>query len=178
LALPPDSLLQLLQVDHDTPRRAVVAQPAGGRQIAQAAGAAAYRCVEAALQDAERRGDAAGVVARLSVRGFLATCMGEGERGQADCARAVTLSRSLDAAPTLTRALLNLGRHHLYSGGWDEAGRPLHEALTLAERSRDVNLMRWAHSLLAEGELRAGAPAAARHASPRWWPRLIRASRT
>ena len=122
--------------------------------------AAPYR--ERALVAGERLGDPAYHAFVIGSRGQLAFYSGDWGQARDDVERAVAMGRQVEASWILMFMLLILGEIRLAEGAWDEAALHLEEGVAFAERSGDLRMRRWINGLLAERELLAERPDAAR----------------
>jgi tetratricopeptide (TPR) repeat protein len=120
------------------------------------------RYYQRAVEVAKRQSDPSSITFATAMHGWLACLLGEWDQAQVDSARAVSMSRQVSVPWATAYALLHRGQLRLVEGQWDEAAPYLEEAIILAEHSRDIQALRQASGLLAELEILAGGPAAAR----------------
>ncbi len=113
--------------------------------------------LERAVEAAERLGDPTNITGITAARGYLDFCRGEWARARADYERAASLSPAGSAVYT-TRPLLYLAELCLAQGQREAAAGHLEAVLVLDHHDADPDLLRAAHSLLAEAELLAGQP--------------------
>ncbi len=118
--------------------------------------------LERALAVAERRGDPAQIVLVTDNLGLIDFFTGEWGQARRHMERAMILSRQIGPSWTSPYPLLDLGRLCLAEGAWDEAARHLDEGIAMAGRSGDLQALRSGQSVLAERDLLAGRPEAAR----------------
>ena len=119
------------------------------------------RHIDHALDLARQIGDPASLASTLALRGWFALLRGDMQGARADLAQAVALSRQVDRSWHVTYALICRARLSLVESAEAEATALAQEALALAERSGDLQALRWASGVLAELEVRAGCPEAA-----------------
>lgn len=124
--------------------------------------AVSRRNTERALQIAERHGDQAMAALLMTGHGMSAFYMGDWPAARRDYERAVSLSRAVGISWSSAYPLLDLGRLCLAEGAWDEANRCLAECERLVASSTDRNARGEVASVLAERDLLAGEPEAAR----------------
>jgi tetratricopeptide (TPR) repeat protein len=117
---------------------------------------------ERALQAAQRLGDPTVIAFMTSNRGGPAFNLGDWQRARADFETGLALMRPLGANWASAWPPLLLGRLDLAQGHGQAAASEMAEAIMLAERSQDLQALRWAHAALAEQELLEGSPATAR----------------
>ena len=110
----------------------------------------------------ERLGDPAEMAYLLYGRGLNAFALGEWQRARSDVERAATVVGSTGQFWYATYPLHGLGLFCLAEGREEEAAHYLKEALTLAERHHDLQALCWVKAALAEWDLLAGRPEAAR----------------
>jgi tetratricopeptide (TPR) repeat protein/transcriptional regulator with XRE-family HTH domain len=125
-----------------------------------------YQQARASLEQAialdERLGDPAEMAYLLYGRGLNAFALGEWQRARPDFERAATLVGSTGQFWYATYPPHGLGLLCLAEGRQEEAAHYLKEALTLAERNHDLQALCWVQGALAERDLLAGRPEAAR----------------
>jgi len=125
-----------------------------------------YRQARASLEQAialdERLGDPAEMAYLLYGRGLNAFALGEWKRARPDFERAATLVGSTGQFWYATYPPHGLGLLCLAEGREEEAAHYLTQALTLAERNHDMQALCWVQGPLAEWDLLAGRPEAAR----------------
>jgi tetratricopeptide (TPR) repeat protein len=124
---------------------------AGSRSYSQ-------RCVELSTRVGERTWLGLNTIG-LGDAAFL---LGDWTDAHASFTQGAEIIRSVGASLLAAHAPLCLGRLHLARGNWEEAVCYLEDSLALAAAIPDPRVMRSAHALLAERELLAGLPAAAR----------------
>jgi tetratricopeptide (TPR) repeat protein/transcriptional regulator with XRE-family HTH domain len=115
-----------------------------------------------ALALAERVGDPAALAHVLYGHGLNAFALGEWQRARADFERAATVVGSTGQFWYATYPPHGLGLLCLAEGRQEEAAHYLEEALQLAQRHHDLQALCLVKAALAEGELLAGRPEAAR----------------
>ncbi len=125
-----------------------------------------YQQARASLEQAialdERLGDPAEMAYLLYGRGLNAFALGEWKRARPDFERAATLVGSTGQFWYAPYPPHGLGLLCLAEGRQEEAAHYLKEALTLAERNHDLQALCWVQGSLAEWDLLAGRPEAAR----------------
>ncbi|HEX9135176.1 MAG TPA: AAA family ATPase [Ktedonobacteraceae bacterium] len=125
-----------------------------------------YQLARASLQRAialaERLGDPAVLAYLLYGRGLNAFALGEWKRARPDFERAATFVGSTGQFWYATYPPHGLGLLCLAEGREEEAAHYLKEALTLAQRNHDMQALCWVQGALAEWDLLAGRPEAAR----------------
>jgi tetratricopeptide (TPR) repeat protein/transcriptional regulator with XRE-family HTH domain len=125
-----------------------------------------YQQARASLEQAialdERLGDPAAMAYLLYSRGLNAFALGEWQRARADFEHAATLVGSTGQFWYATYPPHGLGLLCLAEGRQKEAAHYLTQALTLAERNHDMQALCWVQGPLAEWDLLAGRPEAAR----------------
>ncbi|HEY7834981.1 MAG TPA: AAA family ATPase [Ktedonobacterales bacterium] len=117
--------------------------------------------VERALQVAEQLGDPAALALMLYNRADAAFLLGEWAAAHEDLERALAALEPTDTTQHSPWPLFGLGRLALVRGQRDDAVRLIERAIALAERGNNVELLRYAHSLLAERDLLDGDSAQA-----------------
>jgi transposase len=110
---------------------------------------------------AAQLGNPADLALTVALRGWLAVLGGAWPSAQVELEQALALSRQVDASWYAPYPLILRGRLSLAKGAWAEATAWAQEALALAERSGDLQALRWAASLMAELEVLQGRPEAA-----------------
>jgi tetratricopeptide (TPR) repeat protein len=110
---------------------------------------------------AQRMDDPAAMAGVLYVRGLNAFALGQWQGARADFEHAATLVVSTGQFLHTTYSPYGLGLLCLAEGREEEAIDYLTQALTLAQRNRDMQMLCAVQGLLAEWELLAGRPAAA-----------------
>ncbi|HZC04547.1 MAG TPA: AAA family ATPase [Ktedonobacterales bacterium] len=118
--------------------------------------------IDRALITAQERNDLIQVAFLTCNRGTLHYYMGEWKQARADYERAAEIMRETPLAWASSYPLLGLGHLSLGEGQWGVAARQLGEAITLAERSGDLHVLRSACAALSERDLLEGRPEAAR----------------
>lgn len=118
--------------------------------------------IDRALATAEVRKDVVQVAFLTCSRGTLGFHMGNWKQARADFEQAATLMREVPVAWTSSYPLLGLGHLSLVEGQWGTAARYLQQAITLAERSGDLQVLRSALIALSERDLLEGRPEVAR----------------
>jgi tetratricopeptide (TPR) repeat protein/transcriptional regulator with XRE-family HTH domain len=125
-----------------------------------------YQQARASLEQAialdERLGDPAEMAYLLSGRGLNAFALGEWQRARADFERATTVVGSTGQFWYASYPPHGLGLLCLAEGRQEEAAHYLTLALTLAGRNHDLPALCWVKAALAEWDLLAGRPEAAR----------------
>ena len=125
-----------------------------------------YQQARASLDQAialdERLGDPAEMAYLLYIRGLNAFALGEWQLARSDFERGATLVGSTGQFWYATYPPHGLGLLCLAEGRQEEAAYYLMQALTLAQRHHDLQALCWVKPALAEGELLAGRPEAAR----------------
>jgi tetratricopeptide (TPR) repeat protein len=122
---------------------------------------------ERAYQAALSLGDPSVIAFMRSNRGGPAFHSGDWVTARADFERGLELSRAIGASWASPWSVLLLGQLDLIQGEYTRGEQRLVEALALAERSGDLQALRWAHSTLAERDLLRGvAEAAHRRLTP------------
>jgi len=124
--------------------------------------AQALRYTDRALAVAEQSGVPLMIAYETSQRGVLTFFAGDWVTARLYCERALVLGRAAGTPFACMFALLYLGHLCLYQGAGDEAARYLEESSAIASRVGFLSSLRRAEALLAEWELRAGRPEAAR----------------
>lgn len=122
----------------------------------------AHACLQKAIVLAERVGDQAALAYVLYGRGLNAFALGEWQRARADFERAATIVGLIGQIWYATYPPHGLGLLCLAEGRQEEAAHYLTQALLLAQRHHDLQALCWIQAALAEGELLAGQPVAAR----------------
>jgi ATP/maltotriose-dependent transcriptional regulator MalT len=127
----------------------------------------AWRRFDRAVAVAERLGDPALLASVLCNRGDIDFSCGKWERADHDFERASAIARQIGISwvspfPPVAHGVLLLAR-----GQWGSASHQIEVAIDLAERTANVEVLRWAHSAVAERELLQGRPDAIRAARKR-----------
>jgi tetratricopeptide (TPR) repeat protein len=122
----------------------------------------AYARRQQAIELAERLGDLEALAHLLSGRGLNAFALGEWQRARPDFERAATLVGSTGQFWYATYPPHGLGLLCLAEGRQEEAAHYLTEALRLAQRNHDLQALCWVQGPLAEWDLLASRPEAAR----------------
>lgn len=118
--------------------------------------------IDRALDTAHLRKDVVQVAFLTCSRGTLGFYLGDWKQARTDFEQAATLMREVPIAWTSSYPLLGLGQLSLVKGQWGMAARYLQEAITLAERSGDLQVLRSATTILSERDLLEGRPEVAR----------------
>ncbi|HEX8983415.1 MAG TPA: AAA family ATPase [Ktedonobacterales bacterium] len=118
--------------------------------------------IDRALVTAKERNDHVQVAYLTCNRGTLHFYMGDWKQARADYERAAEIMREAPLAWAASYPLLGLGHLSLGQGQRGMAARQLGEAITLAERSGDLHVLRSASAALSERDLLEGRPEAAR----------------
>ncbi|HEX6542297.1 MAG TPA: AAA family ATPase, partial [Ktedonobacterales bacterium] len=118
--------------------------------------------IDRALATAQLRKDVVQVAFLTSNRGTLGFYLGNWKQARADFEHAANLMRDVPVAWTSSYPLLGLGQLSLVEGQWGVAARYLQQAITLAERSGDLQVLRSATTILSERDLLEGRPEVAR----------------
>ncbi len=125
-----------------------------------------YQQARASLEQAialdERLGDPAEMAYLLYARGLNAFALGQWQRARLDFEQAATLVGLTGQFWYAPYPQHGLGLLHLAEGRQEEATHALQEALKLAQRNHDVQALCWVPAVLAEWDLLAGRPEAAR----------------
>jgi tetratricopeptide (TPR) repeat protein/transcriptional regulator with XRE-family HTH domain len=119
-------------------------------------------CLRQGIALAERLDDPTAMAHVLYGRGLNAFAIGEWQQARSDFERAATLVSSTGQFLHATYPPHGLGLLCLAEGRQEEAAHYLKEALTLAQRNHDLQVLCWVKAALAEWELLAGRPEAAR----------------
>ncbi|HET7036178.1 MAG TPA: AAA family ATPase, partial [Thermomicrobiaceae bacterium] len=127
--------------------------------------------IDRALELADRLENPPNRAFTLAIRGWIATLAGDRPSAQADLDQALVLDRPLDRSWYSPYVLIFQARLYLTEGDWAAAGAALEEGIALAERSGDLQALRWAAATLAEIEILTSHPA---EASARLVPLLDR----
>jgi tetratricopeptide (TPR) repeat protein/transcriptional regulator with XRE-family HTH domain len=127
----------------------------------------AWQRFDRAVAVAERLGDPALLASMLCNRGDIDFSCGKWERADKDFERARAIASQsgiswVSPVPPGARGVLLLAR-----GQWASANQEIEEAIDLAERTANMEVLRWAHSAIAERELLQGLPDALRVARSR-----------
>jgi tetratricopeptide (TPR) repeat protein len=118
--------------------------------------------IQQAITLAERLGDPAAMAYLFYWRGLNAFALGEWKRTRPDFERAATLVGSTGQFWYASYPPHGLGLLCLAEGRQEEAAHYLKEALRLAQRNHDMQALCWVQGALAEWDLLAGRPEAAR----------------
>jgi tetratricopeptide (TPR) repeat protein len=119
------------------------------------------RYMERALDISERLGDPRLIAWMLIRCSDVRLRTGDWERARTDTARAASIDRQLGLSSRSTWVVAFLATLHHAGGAEHEAIRDFEEAIAMAERSRDQQILRYCHGNLAEIEIGQGRPAAA-----------------
>ncbi|HZR40339.1 MAG TPA: AAA family ATPase [Ktedonobacteraceae bacterium] len=119
-------------------------------------------CLRQSISLAERLDDPTATAHVLYERGLNAFALGEWKRAHSDFEQAATLVSSKGQFLHATYSPHGLGLLCLAEGREEEATYYLTQALTLAQRNHDLQALCWTQGALAEWDLLAGRPAAAR----------------
>lgn len=130
--------------------------------VARGEFATAQGHAERALAAARRLGSPPQVAAMAAARGTVAFLSGDWSAARAMLEGAVALQREFDASRLAAYPLAELGRLCLAEGDGAAASGYLEACLAAAERGGDLQALRLAHAALAERDLQAGDPVAAR----------------
>jgi tetratricopeptide (TPR) repeat protein len=120
------------------------------------------RYIQRGLETATLRGDAVQMALMTYYRGVLNVYIGDWKVARGAFEHAVALVRQVATAWTSAYPLLGLGHLCLLEGQWDAAGRFLQEAITVADRSGNLQALRNALAPLIERDLLEGRPKVAR----------------
>jgi len=118
--------------------------------------------IDRAIDTAQQRNDLVQVAFLTCNRGTLHYYMGEWKQARTDYEHAAEIMREAPMAWASSYPLLGLGHLSLGEGQWGAAARQLGDAITLAERSGDLHVLRSASAALSERDLLEGRPEAAR----------------
>ena len=118
--------------------------------------------LEQAIALDERLGDPAEMAYLLYGRGLVAFALGEWQRARLDFEQATILVGSTGQFWYAPYPQHGLGLLYLAEGRQEEAAQALQEALQVAQRNHDVQALCWVKAALAEWDLLAGRPEAAR----------------
>jgi tetratricopeptide (TPR) repeat protein/transcriptional regulator with XRE-family HTH domain len=108
---------------------------------------------ERAVRVADELGDPTVSAFMLANRGSPAFNLGDWVAARRDFAAGLEMMRALGKTWASAWPPLLLGQLDLAQGQWDEGAHHLAEAIALAEATRDLQALRWAHGVLAEWEL-------------------------
>jgi tetratricopeptide (TPR) repeat protein/transcriptional regulator with XRE-family HTH domain len=117
---------------------------------------------ERALATAVRLGDATYVMQMHNNAGSSTFLLGAWAKARTYLEHAVNLAREIDPSIATPYPIVNLGILCRAEGQTVLATRYFSEGLALVEHTRDMRLVQWIQQELAEGDLLAGNPAAAR----------------
>jgi tetratricopeptide (TPR) repeat protein len=118
--------------------------------------------VERALALVGQLADPLATEVLLVRRGLNAYASGDWRLARENYDQAQTMARQLGASWVSPYVALGPGQLRLAQGESDAGGALLEEAVTLAEQTGDLQALRWAQTALAERDLLAGQPDAAR----------------
>lgn len=110
----------------------------------------------------ERIQNPSGLVNTLGYLGTSCRLLGEWTQARTYLERGEEIRRALGSSTWTTYFLLELGAFYVDEGAWEQASAVVEDALTIARRIRDLEMIRYGHQLLAELDLLAGYPALAR----------------
>lgn len=128
---------------------------------------AARQCIPPALRAAERTGDPILLALPLSIGAWIDIVGGEWKRADAALQRALALKGEAAHSWYAPYPLIFAGRLALVRGDCEAARSLTGQALSMAERSGDVQAVRWASPTVMELQLRVWRPGAAlAHALP------------
>jgi tetratricopeptide (TPR) repeat protein len=117
--------------------------------------------LERGLEVAEQKDDPAMIGHMLFMLGTNAFWVGNWSASRAYFERDSTIVRTLGKSRISALPLYGLGQLSLYQGDWEAATRYLEEVVRLVEESGNLPILKWAHRILAERELREGNPGGA-----------------
>jgi tetratricopeptide (TPR) repeat protein len=123
------------------------------------------RCAERALRVAERLRDPVLMASSIIHLGYIALHSGEWDRARAYYGQAQALHHQIDLSPSSCEAgalLVALGHLRQLEGAADEASCYLDQGRAIYSSQGKRSGLRWTQGLLAEGDILAGRPAAAR----------------
>jgi tetratricopeptide (TPR) repeat protein len=115
-----------------------------------------------ALETAEQLANPTLVLIARSNCGWAAYLLGEWKRARADLEQAIALTQQMPVSWATPYPILNLAVLCLAQGQSEAATEHIEHGLALAERAKDLQLLRWLHQELAEADLLAGQPEKAR----------------
>ncbi len=118
--------------------------------------------IERGLAVAAITGDMVQTAFMTYYQGVLDMLAGEWKQAREQFERSVSMVRQLPSSWTSAYPLLGLGSLCLYEGRWQEASHFLQEALTIGERSGDLQALRQAVAALVERDLLEGRVEVAR----------------
>jgi tetratricopeptide (TPR) repeat protein len=113
---------------------------------------------ERALATARLQGDPFAIARTLANRGEGALYAGQWSNARADFTLALAQIAEIDENGAAAYPMLDLATLCLVEGHLEEMARHAGEAAAVAERSGDLQAIRWAATLLAEGDILSGAP--------------------
>lgn len=116
---------------------------------------------ERAAALAERTGAPMAVAFALALLGHVTFLLGDWKAARAHLARAVEIIESLDTAWNSAYPFILFGQLEAGAGHWPCATTFVERGILIAERSDDLQALRFGHWVLAEGELWNGKPTAA-----------------
>lgn len=116
---------------------------------------------ERALEVARRLSSPSTIAFSMATLGRVHVFQGNWDAAEALLEEALSLAASTSSWFTAYPAL-HLGELRLGQGAWDEASELLEMAVIIAQRSRDMQALRFAHQALAKLDLLHGRPEAAR----------------
>jgi transposase/Tfp pilus assembly protein PilF len=154
-------VLPLIETMGDLDRLLVTHRDLAYIHALQGAFAPCQRHIDRALGLAGQMGEPGPIASTLAVRGWFALLRGEWQGARADLDQAVELSRQVDRSWHLAYVLICRARLSLAEGAWADAAALVQEAIALAERSGDLQALRWASTVMAEIDVLAGRPEAA-----------------
>jgi len=109
----------------------------------------------------ERIGDQVSLSFPLAVGAWIDTLAGDWRSARNELERAIDLSHRADHSWYGPYPSVFLARLLLVEGAWEAAAAVGHEALAVAEESKDLQAVRWTSPTMAELEIRQGHPEAA-----------------
>jgi tetratricopeptide (TPR) repeat protein len=138
--------------------------------------------IQHGLDVAEQLGDPTHITYMLGHRGLARFILGNWHKAHQDLERAVAVGRRVGMSWAVMYPLLYLGRLYLAEGVTDAASECLEEGMAMAERSQDLQVLRFGRAVLAERDLLDGdaeqararlVPLLDRPGMEEWWVTLM-----
>jgi tetratricopeptide (TPR) repeat protein len=157
-----EDVIHMAEIGHDERTLAYALDNASGVYLLRGELDRTTRYVERAYDLMERLGDPLMIALLALRRGMNQYGLGEWQTAFADFLRAHALTGELGASWVSAYTSLGLGQIYLARGDTERGTDLLEQSVALAERSGDLQALRWAQTALAEHDILQGQPESAR----------------
>jgi len=157
-----EDVIQMAEAAHDERTLSYALDNASGVYLLRGEFDKTVQYVQRALDLMERLGDPLMIALLILRRGMNQYVLGEWKQAYTDFEQAHQMTRQLGISWVSAYTSLGLGQICLALGDWQRATGLLEDSVALAERSGDLQALRWAEATLAEYDLWQGRPESAR----------------